>query len=153
MMPADGGGAGGGAISSAEPAALVAYAEAGQRIDAELEATATRLGAALATFEATCREYSTGITTGLADQLRALGRRTVDDDVWVAQVANAFLRADGSGAPGAAGPNGQPVSDWSVLDRLKYVLERALSDLPGDVAERLRGMLTPENLMALAAAR
>lgn len=79
MLPADGGGAGGGGISSAEPAALVAYAEAGQRIDAELEATSTRLGAALASFEATCREYCEDLGSFALSVAHATSQSDLDD--------------------------------------------------------------------------
>src|SRR5438132_1760116 len=149
MRIADGGG-GGGDLSSASPSALLAYSEAGKNIDAELEAESVRLGAALIVFEATCKEYSTGVTTTLADELLAFARRTSQDDVWVGKVGQAFARADSSGLTSALALDPGTVSDWSTLQKLKYALERALSHLPSDVAARLQGMLTPENLAALA---
>src|SRR5712692_8342675 len=87
--------------SSANPQALSAYAEAGLRIDAELETSAIRLAAVLAEFAATCREYPLGIDASLADPLRAFARRTAEDDLWVRRVADQFVMAD-TAAPAAA---------------------------------------------------
>src|SRR5258708_37718846 len=108
--------------SSAEPAALIAYADSGTRIDAELEATSTRLSDALAAFEASCTEYRIGVSTGLADQLRGFARRTVDDDLWVARVADAFSRADSNASASIAADSGTPVSEWSLTQKLMYAM-------------------------------
>ena len=62
MILRDGGG-GGGETSAASPSTLLAYSTTGQRIEGELEGTSVRLGAALTLFEATCREYPTGVST------------------------------------------------------------------------------------------
>ncbi len=80
--------------SSADPQALSAYADAGLRIDAELEASAARLAGVLAEFAATCREYPLGIDASLADPLRGLARRTVEHNLWVRQVGEQFALAD-----------------------------------------------------------
>lgn len=150
MRIADGGGGGGdGGVSSASPAALISYSDSGKRIDAELETTAGRLYAALSTFQQTCLDYPTGVTTALADQLRAFAQRTAVDDVWVARVADAFLMADGTGIDLAA-LEGTPVSNWGMLQKLEFTFERALVYLPGDVADRLKAMLSPENLAIMA---
>jgi hypothetical protein len=85
--------------SSAEPRALFAYANAGLNIDAQLEASASRLAGVLDEFAATCREYSLGINSSLAQQLQAFARRTSEDDLWVRRTADGFLAADaGDGA-------------------------------------------------------
>ena len=55
--------------SSADPQALLAYAEVGLRIDADLEARAMRLAAVLDQFAATCTEYKLGIDGRMADPL------------------------------------------------------------------------------------
>src|SRR5689334_524046 len=111
MRIADGGG-GGGDVSSASPSALLKYSAAGLRIDAELEAESVRLGAALVVFEATCREYSTGVTTVLADELNAFARRMAQDDLWVARVAAAFAKADGGGLASVLALDPNSVGDW-----------------------------------------
>ena len=85
--------------ASANPEALVAYSEAGLRIDAELEVSATRLAAVLDQFAATCTEYPLGIDGSLADGLRDLARRNREHNLWVRQVAEEFQRADASGTP------------------------------------------------------
>lgn len=141
---------GGGDTSSASPSALMSYSEIGQRIDGELEGTSVRVGAALIVFEATCREYSTGVTTALADALLAFARDTSQVDVWVGRVAKAFAQADGGGLASAVALDPNAVGKWSTLDKLKYAIQQAMSKLPGDVAARLQAMLTPENLAALA---
>src|SRR3954470_23024113 len=61
--------------SSADPAARIAYSEAGLRLDAELDVWAIRLRAVLDEFAATCTEYHTGIHGSLADGLRDLAQR------------------------------------------------------------------------------
>jgi len=83
-----------GETSSADPQALFAYADAGLRIDAELEASAARLAAVLAEFAASCTEYPLGIDASLADPLRALAQRNVEQDLWVRSVAEQFVLAD-----------------------------------------------------------
>lgn len=145
-----GAGGGGGETSAASPSALLAYSTTGQRIDGELEATSVRLGAALTLFEATCREFSTGVSTALADQLLAFARDTSQIDVWVSEVGKAFARADGGGLASAAALDPNAVKDWSTLDKLKFAVQQAMARLPNDVAARLEGMLSPENLAALA---
>jgi hypothetical protein len=90
--------------SSADPQALLAYAESGLRIDAELEVSAARLAGVLAEFAATCREYPLGIDASLADPLRAFARRTAEDDLWVGRVAEQFVQAD-RGAVDGPGSN------------------------------------------------
>jgi hypothetical protein len=144
-------GGGGSDTSSASPSALMAYSNTGQRIDGELEGTSVRLGAALTLFEATCREYSTGVTTALADELLAFARDTSVIDVWVGKVAKAFAQADGGGLAGAAALDPSAVKDWSTIDKLKYAIQQAMARLPGDVAAKLQGLLSPENLAAMAA--
>jgi hypothetical protein len=88
-----------GDTSSADPRALAAYTEAGLNIDAQLDASANRLAGALAEFAATCREYPLGIDATLAEPLRNLARRTVDDDLWVRRVGEQFALADRSAIP------------------------------------------------------
>src|SRR5438270_3716656 len=98
--------------SSANPAALIAYSEAGLRIDAQLEASAIRLSAVLDQFAATCTEYPLGIDGSLADGLRDLARRNREHNLWVRQVAEEFQRADASGTPepaAAVTPQPSPV--------------------------------------------
>ena len=85
--------------SSADPVALMAYSEAGLRVDAQLEASAIRLSAVLDQFAATCTEYPLGIDGSLADGLRDLARRNREHNLWVRQVAEEFQRADASGTP------------------------------------------------------
>ncbi|MBV9543836.1 MAG: hypothetical protein JOY61_05620 [Chloroflexi bacterium] len=43
------------------------------------------------------------------------------------------------------------VADWSAENKLQVALERAAEHLPGDVADQLRALLTPENIAALVA--
>ncbi|MBV8715075.1 MAG: hypothetical protein JO020_31470 [Chloroflexi bacterium] len=142
---------GGGDVSSASPSALMAYSTTGQGIDGDLETESVKLGAALIEFEASCQEYSTGVTTVMADALQALARQTSQTDVWVGRVARAFAKADGGGLASALALDPNAVSNWSTLDKLKYALQIAMSNLPADVAQRLEAMLSPGNLAALAA--
>ena len=85
--------------SSADPQALIAYSEAGLRIDAQLEASATRLEAVLAEFQATCTDYPLGIGPEMVRPLRDLIQRNREHNLWVRQVAEDFQRADAAGTP------------------------------------------------------
>src|SRR5947209_17660141 len=85
--------------SSANPAALIAYSEAGLRIDAQLEASALRLSAVLDQFAATCTEYPLGIDGSLADGLRDVARRNREHNLSVRQVDEECQRTDPPGRP------------------------------------------------------
>lgn len=142
--------------SSAEPHALFAYANSGLRIDAQLEASAARLAVALDEFASTCREYSLGINSSIAQRLREYARRTSEHDLWVRRVGEQFVLADqglaaGNGLAMATLDSGTSVADWSAATRIEAALERAVSKLPSALAEQLRALLTPENVAALVA--
>lgn len=49
-------------------------------------------------------------------------------------------------ASGAGGPADQPVSQWDLGDRLRYVLEKAAESVPAEAASVLRAMMTKEAL-------
>src|SRR5712692_7066421 len=145
--------------SSANPQALSAYAEAGLRIDAELETSAIRLAAVLAEFAATCREYPLGIDASLTDPLRAFARRTAEDDLWVRRVGEQFALADSAAAGAdqtvsmdsadqvaAQAGNGDGSIDPSPLDVLGTAKDAALKQLGqwlGDGAEAVGEALPP----------
>ena len=142
--------------SSAAPNALFAYANSGLRIDAQLEATASRLAVALDEFTATCREYSLGINSSIAQGLREYARRTSEHDLWVRRVGEQFVLTDqglvgGDDLVMATLDSGTSVADWSATTKIQAALERAISKLPSAMAEQLRALLTPENIAALVA--
>src|SRR5712692_8785798 len=132
--------------SSANPQALSAYAEAGLRIDAELETSAIRLAAVLAEFAATCREYPLGIDASLTDPLRAFARRTAEDDLWVRRVGEQFALADSADQVTARAGHGDGSTDPSPLDVLGTAKDAALKQLGqwlGDGAEAVGEALPP----------
>lgn len=140
--------------SSAAPNELFAYASSGLNIDAQLEASSARLAAALDQFTATCREYSLGIDSSLAQQLQAYARRTSDHDLWVRRVAEQFVLADqcssgGDGLVMGAMDGGSSVADWDASRKVEAAVERAIEKLPAALAAQLRALLTPENVAAL----
>src|SRR6266851_9683469 len=134
--------------SSAEPSALFAYATTGLNIDAQLEASSTRLAMALDEFAATCREYPLGINGSLGDQLRNYARRTSEGDLWVRRVGEQFLLAD-QGPVTATLDSGSSVADWSGGRKIEAALQRAIAKLPAALAEQVRALLTPENIATL----
>jgi hypothetical protein len=140
--------------SSADPQALIAYSEAGLRIDAQLEASAARLAAVLDQFAATCREYPLGIDGRVADPMRAHAHRMREHALWVRSVAEQFLQADQGVAPDEGVVMGTlesstSVAGWSAASKIEAALEHALARLPAALADQLRALLTPENVAAL----
>jgi hypothetical protein len=85
--------------SSAIAQELIRYANAAADINGALNNEATKLGAALETFVATCTEYNTGVGPGLAGELREYVRRTTPKDEWVRQVGKDFAKADQRSIP------------------------------------------------------
>lgn len=84
-----------GRTSSAEPRQLYRYADVALRLDGELGAEASRLGATLHQFEATCREPGMALRVSyLADMMRGYARDNEPVENWVQSVGQAFERAD-----------------------------------------------------------
>jgi hypothetical protein len=142
--------------SSADPNALVAYADAGLRSDAQLEVSAVRLAAVLDHFAATCREYPLGIDGRLATPLRDLAQRNRDHNLWVRRVAEQFRLADGGDLLGTdtsglvmgglEPATSDSVSDWSAQQRIDYALQRMMDHLPAELRQQLEAVLTPTTL-------
>lgn len=90
------------AIVSAETNQLISYTKHAASLNTHLRAEASRLGAALDHFAATCTEYRLGIDESMAADLNTYVARIAPTDDWVGQVGSEFRHVDSGTVTGGA---------------------------------------------------
>jgi hypothetical protein len=135
-----------GETSSADPQALLRYAEIGLRVDTNMEIEAARLRVILDEFAATCTEYKLGIDGTLTNRLLDIAARNRRHNMWVRRIAQQFIDAD-AGALGQTSLSAAPTAgaNASGLD-LASLLQAVLALMPPQTAATVVMLLMAGNV-------